>query len=424
MRSALFAPLLALSLLCASPAAAQSPAPVFEAFDVAVASTADVCTRSLTQPGAYRVTVGVLETDSYLTVRVSKTVLGSTVTKAFRLGDAELVAGELNTFAFSVPTGMTANLRFETTTRVGVISVEYVGGPALFSRASTGHGGGAAGGVANPMTSDLDANEQSITDVNLVSFGGTAAADPALRRHPSTDNVLEVVGGDGSSAPTIIRGKDGGSGVAGANLYVQGGYGHGGIGAGGQIGLLGASSGGANGSVTIGAGGTPWVTVTSAGVSLDTGKAITANALHVVKVRRAAAQSMVDGSNTDISWDTEQLDTGGVSPVGAGASTTVLTTGASGEVHYVTANVGLVSAASVPSISIKLIDTDGTTTVQRGVLWFPSGATSTIFQATAVIVSTAANQTIRVHFGHDSAASINTSESISGDVSCTAVRVR
>lgn len=248
----------------------------------------------------------------------------------------------------------------------------YAGGVVIGGPPQGSGGGGASSGVSNPMTEDLDAGGNRITGVGRFTAN-------------NGDGEIDL-------------------GASALNLY------------------------GVD-SVSLGVGGSEKIGVTAstvtvdADVSLASGKAIT-NALYVVKVRRAAAQTMTDGGNTDISWDTEQLDTGGVSTVGAGASTTVLTTGASGEVYYVTANVGLVSAASVPSISIKLIDTDGTTPVQRGVLWFPSGATSTIFQATAVIVSTAANQTIRVHFGHDSTASINTSESISGDVSCTAVRVR
>lgn len=286
-----------------------------------------------------------------------------------------------------------------------------------------------SGGVSNPMTEDLDAGGYDLLNAGVVALGGSSSTYPALR-YGGSAGLLELLRADGSAGVVGVKGThangfyfesdDGATNGECKDSGFRWSTDDGDTEVAGQSETLNLF---AKAQVDVGVNGSTIYSVDANGISLDSGKAIT-NALCVVKVRRAAAQTMTDGGNTDISWDTEQLDTGGVSTVGAGASTTVLTTGASGEVYYVTANVGLVSAASVPSISIKLIDTDGTTPVQRGVLWFPSGATSTIFQATAVIVSTAANQTIRVHFGHDSAASINTSESISGDVSCTAVRVR
>ena len=148
-----------------------------------------------------------------------------------------------------------------------------------------------------------------------------------------------------------------------------------------------------------------------------------APSLPVVRVRRTAAQTLTNSTNTDLIWDTEQLDTDNLSAVGAGSTSDALVTTGSGEVYTAFAGVSTTAALGIPSIVIKLIDTDGTTTLQRGAWRFPTGSTDFMAPST-VLVSTAANQKIRVHVGHTSSGDATTSDSVNGDVSCSIVRVR
>jgi hypothetical protein len=59
-------------------------------------------------------------------------------------------------------------------------------------------------------------------------------------------------------------------------------------------------------------------------LALASGKGITGG-LHVVKVRRVANQALTTATLTDISWDTEDVDTGGYSAVGGGANVKAFT---------------------------------------------------------------------------------------------------
>lgn len=110
------------------------PIEVFSMFDTAVSSNADICTTSLTPatPGtlAYRITIGLLETNSVVNVEVTV----NSVSKNFDLNSGTaLTAGSLYTFTLGAIGGgdYTYNLQCETSTRIGYLLIEEIRGGEL-----------------------------------------------------------------------------------------------------------------------------------------------------------------------------------------------------------------------------------------------------------------------------------------------------
>ena len=267
MRSALFAPLLALSCLAPTAQLAQaqgSPRPVFELWDAPVSSGANICTATsfglkpsvdATTSIAYRVTFGIMEgeTDARLILRVTNTA--KNVSLNFNLGSADCTAGNAYNFAWTAKAGFTYNLRVSASTRIGYLLVEEISGNVPIGSAQGSSGGGASGGVSNPLTANLDlggygvvgaggslyldpdqvylanANDTAYvycpagTDalelhgapVNMngtdrLAFGGTDSGKPAMR-YSGASNTIELLGGDGSSQPVAFKATSSGSGI-------------------------------------------------------------------------------------------------------------------------------------------------------------------------------------------------------------------
>lgn len=110
------------------------PRTAFSLFDTGVSSNADICTTSLTPatPGtlAYRITIGLLETNSVVNVEVTV----NSVSKNFDLNSGTaLTAGSLYTFTLGAIGGgdYTYNLQCETSTRIGYLLIEEIRGGEL-----------------------------------------------------------------------------------------------------------------------------------------------------------------------------------------------------------------------------------------------------------------------------------------------------
>jgi hypothetical protein len=158
-------------------------------------------------------------------------------------------------------------------------------------------GGGGGGGLSNPLTEDLDADGHDL--IGLAGLTAKAATDLTILG--SGDIEITRPGGDAYLYLGVDNAQLSGDDrvdISAPDIY------------------LGSS---ASETTTVNG-----PLVAEQGISIASGKGIT-NALHVVKVRRVANQALTTATLTDISWDTEDVDTGGYSAVGGGANVKAFT---------------------------------------------------------------------------------------------------